>query len=185
MSDPVTVRPARPADAPGIARVYVETWRNAYPGVLPHGFLVGMSESRQAVQWDALIRRARPPGAVLVAEMTSAHGRQVIGLGNCGRARRGPHAGEVYTLYVANDYQGLGVGRRLLGGLFAALARGGVGDALVWVLSGNPARFFYQAMGGAPVATRREPFAGEILDETAYAWPDLSAWLAEHAGREE
>jgi ribosomal protein S18 acetylase RimI-like enzyme len=184
MSESVTVRPARPADAPGIARVYVETWRNAYSGVLPTNYLVGMNETRQAVQWEAVIRRTRPPGVVLVAEMSSVYGRQVIGLGNCGRARRGSHAGEVYTLYVANDYQGLGMGRRLLRGLFAALAGGDLDDALVWVLSGNPARFFYEAMGGAPVATRREPFAGEILDEIAYAWPDLSAWLAEYAGRE-
>ena len=53
----------------------------------------------------------------------------------------------------------------------------GLSDAFLWVLTGNPSRFFYEAMGGQTVAERQERFAGKLLDETAYAWPDLSAWL--------
>ena len=67
-------------------------------------------------------------------------------------------------------------------GMLAKLKAGGLNEALVWVLSDNPARFFYEAMGARRVAERQERFAGERLEEAAYAWGDLGAWLAERAG---
>ena len=179
MNETVTVRPGRPPDASGIASVYVDTWRNAYPGMVPKAYLVAMTEARQAVQWDAMLRRVRAPESVLVAECEDRHGPRVVGFGSCGRARAGSYAGEVYTLYVGPDWQGEGIGRRLLAGMFAGLVEQGIKDALVWVLSANPSRFFYEAMAGQRIAERRESFAGELLDETAYAWPDLATWLAQ------
>ncbi len=79
---------------------------------------------------------------------------------------------------MAGDWQGRGLGRRLLGGMFRAMAGDGLPDAYLWVLASNPSRFFYEAMGGERAAKRQEAFAGTLLDETAYAWPDLEAWLA-------
>ncbi len=177
MSAPeVVVRPADLADAPAIARVHVATWRAAYAGLVPDGYLVAMTEMRQAGQWRALLARARPREAVLVAERSG----RLVGFGSCGPARFHAlkYGGEVYTLYVDLDWQNHGVGRALLTGLFAALGDRGCSEAVVWVLSGNPARFFYQALGGVAVAERKEAFAGTLLDETAYGWPDLAAWLA-------
>jgi ribosomal protein S18 acetylase RimI-like enzyme len=180
MSAGVVLRPARPDDAATIACVQVETWRNAYPGMVPEAYLVAMSEARHALHWDQLLRANPRPETVLVAE-AAAEGSGVIGFGSCGRARGGPCLGEVYTLYVAGDWQGRGVGRRLLGGLFAALREGEVDDAVIWVLSNNPARYFYEAMGGRRMAERKESFAGTLLDETAYGWLDLEAWLGAHS----
>ena len=185
MSADVSLRPARPADAAAIARVHVETWRASYAGIVPDTYLVAMTESKQALQWNTAIRRARAPEAVLVAAAADLPGGRLVGFGSCGRARRRRASGEVFTLYVALDWQGQGVGRLLLYGLFDRLRAGGLNEAMVWVLSDNPARFFYEAMGGQRVAERHEPFAGVKLDEAAYAWPDLAAWRAERAGGQE
>jgi ribosomal protein S18 acetylase RimI-like enzyme len=169
------VRPARPADASAIAKVHVETWRATYAGLVPDAYLVGMGEERQSRSWQRLLGH-RGLESVLVAEA----GGQVVGFGSFGRARPGrlPYKGEIFTLYVAGDWQGRGLGRRLLGHMFHAMARDGLSDAFLWVLSSNPSRFFYEAMGGERAAMRQEPFAGTLLDETAYAWTDLEAWLA-------
>ena len=185
MSGPVKLRPARPGDAAAIARVHVETWRAAYAGVVPDAYLVAMTESKQALQWNHTIRSAVAPEVVLVAESSDLPGGRIVGFGSCGRARKRPGMGEVFTLYVAPDWQGRGIGRRLLHGLLAKLKAGGLNEALVWVLSDNPARFFYEAMGGRRVAERHEPFAGVRLEEAAYAWDDLGACLAarDDAGR--
>ena len=183
MSDTIVIRGARTADAPGIARVGVETWRNAYAGLVPNDYLLRLSEARQAVQWDALVRRARGADSVLVAESQGPQGSQIVGYGSCGRSRGGPLAGEVFTLYIGNDWQGMGIGRRLLFGLFKSLSARRMDEAVIWVLSGNPSRFFYEAMGGTRVAERKERFAGTLLEETAYGWPDLKAWLAERSRR--
>ena len=182
MSQTIDVRPARPPDAAAIACVHVDTWRSSYPGIVPKEYLVGMTEARQAVQWDAMLRRLSPPEAVLVAEAQDAHDTLVVGFGSCGQARAGPYAGEIYTLYVASDWQNQGIGRHLLAGLFGGLADRGVNDAMVWVLSANPSRYFYEAMGGTRISERSETFAGQLLDETAYGWPDLPAWLAAQRG---
>ena len=116
--------------------------------------------------------------STLVAELP---GHRILGFGDCGpsRHRELPYPAEVYTLYVLPDWQDQGIGRRLLIALFDEIAAKGAHSAFLWVLSRNPTRFFYEAMGGAPVAERQERFAGALLDETAYAWSDLPAWLVE------
>ena len=177
MSRPMQVRPARLPDVPAIARVHVETWRSAYPGIVPEKYLLDMTEARQAELWATSIRRARGADTVLVTE--GAQGVGVVGFGSCGRARSGGDMGEVFTLYIASDWQGQGAGRALLTGMLAQLHGHGINQAMVWVLSANPARFFYEAMGGKRQAERQEPFSGMVLDETAYGWSNLSAWLAE------
>jgi GNAT superfamily N-acetyltransferase len=167
-------------DAEAIARVHVAAWRAAYAGVVPDRYLVAMSQAGQARQWRRLLGPSRARETVLVAEALLDGGREVVGFGSCGPARPCGlrYAGEVYTLYVAGDWRDRGIGRALLTGLFQALLGAGLPDALIWVLSANPARFFYQTVEGTAAAERQEAFAGTLLDETAYAWPDLAGWLA-------
>jgi ribosomal protein S18 acetylase RimI-like enzyme len=175
---PLSLRPARPADAVAIAKVHVETWRAAYAGIVPDAYLVSMTEAKQALQWNKTIRHAVAPEAVLAAESADIPGGRIVGFGSCGRARGQPGSGEVFTLYVAPDWQGRGIGRLLLEGLFTRLQGGGLSRAVIWVLDANPARFFYEAQGGRRVAERKERFAGVELAEAGYAWSDLGAWLA-------
>ncbi len=187
MTAPVKLRPARPADAAAIARVQVETWRAAYAGIVPDAYLVSLTESKQALQWNHTIRRAVAPETVLAAESADLPGGRIVGFGSCGRGRGsggGPGGGEVFTLYVEPDWQGQGIGQMLLEALLARLHGGGLNQAVVWVLSGNPARFFYEALGGRRIAERKQRFAGVELAEAGYAWPDLGAWLAARRGED-
>lgn len=179
----VNLRSAGLNDAAAIARVHVTTWRAAYAGVVPDGYLVNMTEVGQMRSWRRLLGRPQAEETILVAEAESAvaaGGPQVIGFGSCGPSRPYglPYLGEVFTLYVAEDWQGRGIGRALIRALFADLVARGKRDAVIWVLSANPSRFFYEAVGGSAVAERKEVFAGTLLDETGYAWPDLESWLA-------
>ena len=164
----IRIRPARAEDAEDIAHVHVETWRDTYAGILPDHVLLRMSEARERAMW---MRVLDGHDSVLVAEMEG----EVVGFAS-GGANRVPaldFAGEVYTLYVHPDYQGRGYGRRLLHRQFGALKRAGHGSALIWVLDANPARYFYEAMGGARVAERDEPVWGTVLHEAAYGWRAL------------
>ncbi len=168
----ITIRRARPGDENAIAGIYVETWRTQYAGTLPDRLLLEMSRAQQAAMWREVLERRESRETVLVAEDARAG---LVGFGSCGRARGGALAfvGEVYTLYVLPDHQGRGLGRALLEALFESLVRGGLRSALIWVLSDNPSRFFYQAMGGAHVAVREAKMAGVALREMAYGWDDL------------
>ena len=174
----LTIREAHHEDAKGIARVQVDSWRTAYPGLVPDRILISMSQQRHQAEWANALDHPRTRHTALVATMEeNADGSGVLGFGSCGPARDGSlrHAGEIYTLYVLPQYQDLGIGRALLNGLFDCLLERGMESAIVWVLADNPSRFFYETMGGRRVAERDEQLWGTVLGEAAYGWPVLRA----------
>lgn len=168
----VHVRLAVPDDAAAIARIYVDTWRSIYAGSIPDHVLTRMAYAPQTAAWRREIA-AMNGRWVLVAERP---GGDVVGFIGLGANRYGPasHDGEVQTLYVMDDFQGQGIGRALMRAGFRHLKEKGFKRAAVWVLSANPARFFYEAMGGRRIAERNETLWGTVLPETAYGWPDLA-----------
>lgn len=172
------IRPAAPADARGIARVHVETWRSAYPGILPDKVMVGLTVDQKASDWRRRLEAPREQEGVLVAAIDG----EVVGFAGFGRVTGSLAAGEVFTLYVLSDWQDQGLGRALLAGAFARLAQAGAPSALIWVLAENPARFFYEAMGGTKAGARDEQAWGARLHEYAYLWPDLAGWVADQGG---
>ena len=175
-----TIRPAQPVDADGIARVYVETWRDAYPGMLPNDVLVGLSEPRHAAFWQRQINA--PNEIVLVVEDPAIESpASIVGFGSAGRSRdpKLGHDGEVYTLYLLADWRNQGTGRALLNGLFGALAEGGYASAIIWVLAENPSRFFYETLGGRMTAERVEELWGAKVRQFAYGWESLEHAVAQ------
>lgn len=167
------IRQALPADAEAVGKIYVETWRAAYPGMLPDRVLLDMSPARQEFGWRRSIAHQQGPAAVFIA--TSDTGG-VVGFASIGPARDGGRRfwGEVHTLYVLPDFQERGYGRELLRACFAHLQRHRMRGVAIWVLGANPARFFYEAMGGCRIGARDESLWGAQLPEVAYGWPDLA-----------
>lgn len=158
-------------DADAIARIQVETWRMTYAGILPDDLLIRMSQDRQRRMWRRMLRGGE---TVTVARDPKAG---VIGFGSYGpnRSRRDGFSGEIYTLYVAPDFQGIGIGRGLLLTMFGALAGEGHDSALIWVLAENPNRFFYEALGGQRTAERDVTMWNARVRELAYGWDSIHA----------
>src|SRR5262245_55671831 len=141
----IIFRRARPADAAAIARIYVESWRDTYPSMLPTKLLLGLTVDGQTSRWRNAIAMAAREN-VFVAEDSA---RSVLGMTSLGRARDAALGfdGEIYTLYVHPLVTGCGIGRVLIAGAFAALAERGYAGCVIWAHAKNPARFFYEAMG--------------------------------------
>jgi GNAT superfamily N-acetyltransferase len=170
----ITIRVARPGDARAIARLDVETWRTTYAGVLSTSYLVGLSERRRELGWRGVI--FHEPRDVRIAVEA---GGAIIGFGSCG-PNRGDRffSGEVFTLYVAPDWQNQGIGRRLLITMFRRLVAVGRRSAIVWVLRDNPSRFFYERLGGHQVSRKPLAVGGSTVEAIAYGWRDLPGFLA-------
>ncbi len=167
------IRPAAPVDADAIARVYVESWRSTYAGLLPASVLLRRDAvARQSRWWRDAIGRGPADQAVRVAEHPAAG---VVGVAGGGAARCGAlgYRGEVYTLYLLDDHQGKGLGKRLFVDLCESLSRRHGRSVMVWVLDGNPARFFYRSLGGRFVARRAGRMGGARIEELAYGWDDV------------
>ena len=63
----------------------------------------------------------------------------------------------------------------------ADLQQQGVNSLLLWVLADNPARHFYEGLGGQYVREKEIDIGQQRLFEVAYGWPDLSADYADFA----
>jgi ribosomal protein S18 acetylase RimI-like enzyme len=181
----IAIRDARTADAVAIAAVHVAAWRNTYPGILPDDYLAKLSVSRQAIYYDRAIRAG---SGVLVAtasgaEVTRGGTTRIIGFSTFGAARRTQingrvlGEGEIETLYVLDDWRDRGVGRGLLHTAAARLLDGGCRSAFVWVLRDNPSRWFYERLGGRPVAEAPVRVGGQAVTQTAFAWDPIEKLL--------
>ena len=164
------IRRARPADAPLIAAVHVAAWRSAYAGLLPAHTLTRMSVHHHAAQYDADIRADR---GIYVAV---ADGR-IAGFTTAGHPRTpGLADGEIETLYVLDDFRDRGLGRRLLQSGAAHLAANGCASLFLWVLRDNPARWFYERLGGRPTMDGTAIVGGQHIPQRAYVWTRNSSF---------
>jgi GNAT superfamily N-acetyltransferase len=179
--DAIALRRATPADASAIARVYVRSWRTTYRGLIPRGVLAGLDELRQTGYWWAALCETRPGYDAVVAESPATG---VVGFSAFGPARDdGPAGrGEIYTLYLLAPHQGRGIGRLLLGWSATRLRDGGFTSMCVWVLADNPARRFYERLGGVELASREIGVGGIRLAEVCYLWPRLGRETAPAGG---
>ena len=148
--DALVVRRARPADAAEIARVQVQSWREAYTGIIPQAYLDQLSVPSHERQW----RRTLGSGTwAFVAEWE----RKLVGFASGGLSRvRRDITGEIYVLYVLRAFQGRAIGRALFDACHYELARCGHHGLLVWVLADNPSRGFYEHLGRPPGRRQRD-----------------------------
>ena len=168
------ISPAGPADALELGRVHVRSWRETYPGILPQAALNRMNAAAHARRFSLELTRAQKGHVTLIAE--SATG--AVGYAS-GALLEGQNRGadaEVFTLYVLRQAQGAGVGRALLRSCARVLRAEGAKSLMLFVLSRNePARGFYERLGGEAFAEVASKGWGEGLTETAYRWSDIGA----------
>jgi GNAT superfamily N-acetyltransferase len=156
----VSIRKATTADALGIARVHVRSWRESYGHVFSAFLLDGLNVQARAERWRRIIASGL---TVWVAEAQTPRGERIVGWASAGPARdpNGPAPHELQGIYVLRDHYGTGAGQQLLD---AAL---GDSPAYLWVLADNPrAQAFYRRNGFVPDGTTKvDTFGGEPASE--------------------
>ncbi len=165
------VRPARPDDVAAIAFVHHATWLATYRGLVPDAFLDAL-----AVETMARRRRGSLGNPATVDLVALDDAGEVVGFAAGGPERDGDvdFDGELYALYVLPGSQTRGLGRALTRAMAEALAARGYAAMLVWVLAENPARRFYEAMGGVAVREKEVEIGGEALAELGYGWAAIA-----------
>ena len=168
-----TIRAATPDDAEGIARIHIATWLTTYRGLMPDVVLDKLSVERQTERWAASLSNQRT--STVVAEEDG----QIVGFVSFGPEPGNDfrYQGELYAIYILDAYQGKGMGRMLVRAAAEGLLARNFPNMLLWVLSTNPARAFYEKLGGKFLRERTVEFNGVPLKEAAYGWDDLKCWV--------
>ena len=130
---------AEAGDIPALAALHVATWNDAYAPLM-----TGPSVAIREQQWRQAFERptdwfcyvlARPDGALI---------------GFTKGVFRPDHEipGELNKLFVARDYQRLGLGRRLVGQVVQRFVGAGIAAMAAYVDPRNPSCGFFERLGG-------------------------------------
>jgi GNAT superfamily N-acetyltransferase len=148
------------SEAADVARVHVQTWQEAYGGLLPPRFFDEAALRRRIDFWDRLLTMAESPYTSAVARDESG----IVGVALSGPTSapqgfvaRAPE--QLFVLYVLASRHGTGVGQALLDRVV------GGRPAELWVSRDNPrARGFYARNGFEPDGDEQvdEDFGGLV-----------------------
>ncbi len=127
-------------DRLAISKVYEESWKYVYQGIVPQHYLDHISEG----QWASHIEQADRNNMVMVQDGI------IIGTSGFGKSRTAEMDGfgEIISIYLLPEYMGKGYGRLLLRAVVDELKKIGFDKVFLWVLEENQnARHFYEKFG--------------------------------------
>ena len=167
------LRKAVAADIPALARVHVASWQETYRGIVPDHYLSSLSYATSKARWRSTFGKS---GSSIRANVALDDTGNIIGFCQAGpiRQKEFDYAGEIYAIYLLQQFHGQGFGRSLFASTVRELLTDKISSMLIWVLSDNPTRGFYEAMGGESVAEIPFEFKDVTLPCTSYGWKDLS-----------
>lgn len=138
----VVVRRPNLADVDRLAAINLETWRDAYVGIVPAPHLDGLELSVFQERWRRNIAEGRPGASFLVADVAGTlAGYSIVGpyrpQDGADPAEQTQTWGELYAIYTHPTLQGRGAGTALHDGALDLLRNDGFGEAALWVLEAN------------------------------------------------
>jgi GNAT superfamily N-acetyltransferase len=173
----ILIREATAFDARALASVLVRSWRAAYRGIIDDDYLASLSVERRAQGFDRWFRDHPPSSFIRVA--VDAQARPIgFAHGGCARGSVQGTLGEIYVFYLLPQAQRQGVGTQLMRSMARGLDLRGMDSLVIWALERNPARAFYDVLGGRVSDSRETPVGTRRLREVAYRWDDLRTLMA-------
>jgi ribosomal protein S18 acetylase RimI-like enzyme len=149
----VVVRRPNLADVDRLAAINLETWRDAYVGIVPAPHLDSLDLEVFRERWRRNLAEGRPGASFLVADVVGTlAGYAIVGSyrpqGGADPAEQAHTWGELYAIYTHPTLQGRGAGRALHDGALELLRNDGHDEAALWVLEANQrARAWYADRG--------------------------------------
>ncbi len=138
------IRPIQPDDdRMSISRIYEESWKFAYKGIIPQAYLDSIPKG----QWASKLDQEG------VGSLVAVEDGRLIGTSSYCKSRWAEfgEAGEIISIYFLPQYMGRGYGEALLHAVAGELQKGGFDDIFLWVLEENGrARRFYEKCGFSP-----------------------------------
>jgi GNAT superfamily N-acetyltransferase len=179
----VLIREARLEDCHALAHVIISATVDAFRGRVPDACLGWLSIGESERNWARIFTPGEilDQGSRLIVAESGVDG--VIGLALVGRTTA-VHANDprvldrypndLHSLQVSPEWQGKGVGRRLVSRVAELLVEQGETGLLVRVLPENPNVGFYGHLGAVRVGSQPYVWEGYATEELLFGWDDVS-----------
>lgn len=178
------VREAKLEDADRIADIHVKSWKSTYFDLINEQDMSNITYENRKVLWETILGMPKEsqPAIVVVDEKD-----KIIGFisGGKERTKRFGYDGEIYAIYLLEEYQRLGLGSMLLEAFAKAMKEAGYESLLVWVLTQNPSNRFYVDYGAKQIEKEETTIGQGTYQETAYGWEDINNLLKNFKKKDE
>lgn len=163
----IKIRRATEEDVIGIAHVHIETWQSTYSGIIPDDYLQSMTIENRSKSWLRTLKTLHT--TTFVAENEAG---DIVGfaIGGPVQTRDPYYQAELYAIYILDDYQRKGIGKRLIQPIAELLEAKKYENIIIWALEENSKRSFYESLGGQLVASKPITICGKELLQVGYGW---------------
>ncbi|WP_199880652.1 GNAT family N-acetyltransferase [Bacillus massiliglaciei] len=165
------IRKASFSDISSLAEVHIRSWQTTYKGIIPDRYLSAMNKKNREKSWERNLNTLH--NITYVAETDE---KQLVGFASGGpeQSHTLSYQGEIYAVYLLQNYQRRGIGKKLLTPLVQDFISKGFKDLIIWALEDNPSCLFYEKLGGSPIEHKTMTIAGKTLAAVGYVWKDIS-----------
>lgn len=129
----IIYRQAEISDCEQISKVYAESWRNAYKGLISQRYLDKMDDNR----WTDKMIKSISQNELF--SLCAEEDGEIIGNIQFGKSREENMRGyaEIISLYILPEYLGKAVGYKLLCNAVDMIKEQGFKDIYLWAMNGN------------------------------------------------
>lgn len=164
----MNIRAAKPGDEKSIAQVIIDTWKDAYQGIVSQDFLDSLTTEKH----EALLTQQIAENTQIIYVMESEDD-QILGMISGGVDRSEKYDCEIVAIYIGRDHQKCGIGKRLFSECVNAFRTRGYKTMIVWTFEDNKDRGFYDKMGGVVGEHTQHLIGDEELPLVGYVWKGM------------
>ena len=155
-----TFRDATEKDIPELGKLHAITWAETYNSKKSN------IQLRQ-YQWQKAFAEENDGSwfCILVVNIN----KELVGFakGKINKDQNSKLHGDLNKIYLLNDYQRIGLGKKLFAMVVNRFLTEGVNDMVLFGIPQNPSCAFHEAMGGERL------YSGKGIFDGGYRWPDL------------
>lgn len=167
------IRRARVNDAKQIASIHVRTWKTAYKSIVDRKYLRNLS-----VRKSTKINKKNLREQIIVSLVAENDEQQIVGFLFGGENRYKElvekYQGEIYGLYILEEYSRQGIGKKLISEFFSILEEKNIFSVHVMFLAGNEAELFYYNLGARYVTSTDYEIGGQVYMVHSYGWDNIA-----------
>lgn len=171
----VTICPAVPGDSHDIAKINIAVLKDIYADKIPQDMLIALSYEKKIKIWHRRIYYSEDNKVFTF--VAKNHLGKIIGVISGGEKTIAyeSYRGELYDIYVLEEYRSRGIGKKLLQELATKLLTLGINNLVIWLLTDNSNKHFFEISGALKIYEKSLSGNTDTLYHIAYAWDDLKS----------